>query len=149
MVSVTVFRHVPPPIIGTLGVIQDRAFEAFEERLDWLEVAGFPVERFDPSTSPGALAAREAARDLLSVEGDECLPLILLNDAVVWRGGYPSRAQLARTVGRGRYRVDPDPDAARQLAGIRAAVASGSEDEGDRQAEPARKMAPEGQRRAG
>ena len=52
MMLVTVFRHVPPPIIGTVGVTQDRAFEAFEERLDWLEAIGLLVERFDPSTAP-------------------------------------------------------------------------------------------------
>ena len=44
MPFVTVFRRVPPPIVGTVGVIHDRGFEAFEERLDWLEAVGFPVE---------------------------------------------------------------------------------------------------------
>ena len=83
-------------------MIHDRGFEAFEERLDWLEAGGLPVERFDPTTEPGEVAARESVRKLLSMEGDRCLPLILVNDAVVLRGGYPSRAQLARAVGRKR-----------------------------------------------
>jgi len=99
MTIVTVFRHVPPPIIGTVGVIQDRAFAAFEERLDWLEAVGLPVERFDPSLEPAEAAARPAVRDLLSTEGDRCLPLVLVDDVVVLRGVYASRAQLARAVG--------------------------------------------------
>ncbi len=96
---ITVLRRVPAPIIGTLGVIPDRTFEAFEERLDWLEAIGVLVERFDPSVSPAEVASRESARELLSREGDRCLPLILVNDAVVSRGVYPSRTQLARAVG--------------------------------------------------
>jgi hypothetical protein len=102
---VTVFRHVPPPIIGTVAVIQRRAFEAFEERLDWLEAIGHLVERFDPNTAPAEVAARGPVRDLLSTEGDRCLPLILVDGAVVSRGVYPSRTQLARAVGQARAGV--------------------------------------------
>jgi hypothetical protein len=112
---ITVFRHVPPPIIGTVGVIQGRAFEAFEERLDWLEAIGHLVERFDPSTAPAEVAARGPVRDLLSTEGDRCLPLILVDDAVVSRGFYPSRTQLARAVGQARAdvpRVEDEADRA-------------------------------------
>ncbi len=108
MPIVTVFRRIPPPIIGTVGVIHDRSFEAFEEGLDWLEAAGVPVERFDPTNEPGEVADREPVRTLLAREGDRCLPLILVNDAVVLRGGYPSRAQLARAVGRTRCLVPPE-----------------------------------------
>jgi hypothetical protein len=102
MTLVTVFRSVPPPIIGVVGVIQDRAFEAFEERLDWLEASGVLIDRFDPRTAPSEVAARENVRQLLSTQGDLCLPLILVNDEVVSRGAYPSRTQLARAVGRAR-----------------------------------------------
>ncbi len=136
MPLVTVFRRIPPPIIGTVGVIHDRSFEAFEERLDWLEAAGLPVERFDPTTEPGEVADREPVRTLLAREGDLCLPLILVNDAVVLRGGYPSRAQLAQAVGRARCLVPPE--LARRVAAIGAAAAIGSEDEVHRQASLAR-----------
>jgi hypothetical protein len=118
MTLVTVFRHVPPPIIGMVGVIHDRAFEAFEERLDWLEGIGLLVERFDPGTALAEVASRASVRELLSTEGDRCLPLILVNDAVVSRGVYPSRTQLARAVGQARGGVphgvgelDRDPPA--------------------------------------
>ena len=136
MPLITAFRRIPPPIIGMVGVIHDRSFEAFEEALDWLEAAGVPVERFDPATDPGEVADREPVRTLLAREGDRCLPLILVNDAVVLRGGHPSRAQLARAVGRSRCLVPPE--VARRLAAIGAAAAIGPEEELHRQVTLAR-----------
>ena len=44
----TVFRHVPRPIIGMIGVVHDHGFSAFEASLDWLETTGALVERLDP-----------------------------------------------------------------------------------------------------
>jgi hypothetical protein len=70
MVFVTVFRHVPRPIAGMIGTLYDRAFEAFEANLDWLETTGILVERFDPTTAAGEVAKRPAAQQVLSVEGD-------------------------------------------------------------------------------
>jgi hypothetical protein len=99
MTLVTVIRRVPPPIVGTVGVIQDRAFETFEERLDWLEAMGLLVERFDPDTARSQVAAHESVRQLLEKEGDRCLPLILVDEDIVSRGAYPTRAHLARLVG--------------------------------------------------
>jgi hypothetical protein len=98
MTIITVFRHVPPPIIGTCGVIQDRTFEVFEEKLDWLEACGTFVERFDPATDPSEVDRREPVKELLVAEGDRCLPLILGDGQVVSHGTYPSRTQLAHLV---------------------------------------------------
>jgi hypothetical protein len=138
MTRVTVFRHVPPPIIGSVGVIPDRDFAAFEERLDWLEANGILVERFDPRTVPGEVAARGTVLDLLSAEGGRCLPLILVDGGIVWQGSYPSRTQLARAVGGVRRPVVPA--IARRLAAIGAAAALGFEDEVRRQAARASEM---------
>jgi len=119
MVFVTVFRHVPRPITGMIGVLYDRTFEAFEANLDWLETTGVLVERFDPSTAPSEVTTRPVVQQLLSAEGDACLPLILVNNAVVSRGAHPSRTQLARAVGRG-------PATVRQVAVLGALAAVGS-----------------------
>lgn len=102
MTLVTVFRHVPPPIVGMIGVVHDRAFEAFEERLDWLEASGLLVDRVDPSTAAAEAASSEPVRQILAKEGDHCLPLIVVDGVVVSRGVYPSRTDLARAVGRAR-----------------------------------------------
>ena len=112
MVFVTVLRHVPRPITGMIGVLYDRTFEAFEANLDWLETTGLLVERFDPWTAPGEVTTRPVVRQLLQGDGDRCLPLILVDDTVVSQGIYPSRAQLARAVGRGRQRMQEPHSAA-------------------------------------
>jgi hypothetical protein len=138
MVFVTVFRPIPRPITGMIGVIYDSTFEALEANLDWLETTGVLVERFDPMTAPGEVATRPVVQQLLSAEGDSCLPLILVNDAVVSRGAHLSRTQLARAVGSVRSGV---PQAvARQLAAIGAAAAVGSNDDIEREAVRARQL---------
>ena len=102
MTFVTVFRRVPRPITGMIGILYDPAFETFEATLDWLETTGILVEQFDPSTARDEVAKRPAVRQILSDEGEQALPLILVNEAVVSRGRYLSRAQLARAVGQGQ-----------------------------------------------
>jgi hypothetical protein len=99
MTFVTVFRRVPRPITGMIGILQDLDFERFEANLDWLETTGVLVEQFDPSTAEGEVAKRPVVRQILSDEGEQALPVILVNEAVVSRGRYLSRAQLARAVG--------------------------------------------------
>jgi hypothetical protein len=110
MTTVTVFRHPPPPVIGVCGVVFDRAFEAFEENLDWLEAIGVLVERVDPQEEPEEAARFDAVRDLLEREGQRCLPLILLDGALVSSGVPLTRSRLARLVG--RHRRQPDLPAA-------------------------------------
>ena len=98
MAILTVFRHVPPPIIGTCGVIRDRTFDVFEEELDWLEACGTFVERFDPATDLSEVSRREPVKEMLGAGGDLCLPLILAGGEIVSHGAYPSRTQLAHLV---------------------------------------------------
>ena len=102
MTFVTVFRHVPKLITGMIGTLYDPEFERFEANLDWLETTGVLVEQFDPSTAQQEVAKRPAVQQIVSTDGDRCLPLILVNESVVSRGTYLSRAQLARAVGQGQ-----------------------------------------------
>jgi hypothetical protein len=109
MTLVTVLRRVPPPIIGMIGVVNDRAFEAFEERLDWLEACGVLVDRLDPGTASAEAASGDPVQQILAKEGEGCLPLILVDGVVVSRGVYLSRTDLARVVGQARARVPFGP----------------------------------------
>ena len=102
MTFVTVFRRVPKLIAGMIGILYDPEFERFEANLDWLETTGVLVEQFDPSTPQNEVAKRPAVQQILSDEGERSLPLILVNESVVSRGRYLSRAQLARAVGQGQ-----------------------------------------------
>jgi Arsenical resistance operon protein ArsD len=85
-----------------IGTLSDPEFEKFEADLDWLETTGVLVEQFDPSAAQQGVAKRPAVQRIVSAEGGRCLPLILVNESVVSRGRYLSRAQLARAVGQGQ-----------------------------------------------
>jgi hypothetical protein len=102
MTFVTVFRRVPRPITGMIGVLYDPEFERFEANLDWLETTGVLVEQFDPLTAASEVAKRPAVQQVFSDEGERSLPLILVNESVVSTGRYLSRVQLARAVGQGQ-----------------------------------------------
>ncbi len=108
MCVVTVFRHVPPPIIGIIGTIHNHAFEAFEATLDWLETTGTLVERIEPLSASTDVRCYRAASELLAREGDACLPLVIVNERVASRGRLLSRAQLARAIGEA-CRAEPRP----------------------------------------
>ena len=64
MTFVTVFRHVPKPITGMIGVLYDPDFERFEANLDWLETTGVLVEQFDPSMAQKEVAKRPAVQQI-------------------------------------------------------------------------------------
>ena len=97
--QITVIRRIPAPIIGTCGVLHDRAFESFEETLDWLEVNGcVPVTRIDSANSAALQLLPQAIRDVLTADPG-ALPLVLVDTEVLARGTYPTRTQLAEWVG--------------------------------------------------
>ena len=108
---VTVFRQVPPLIVGTCGVVSHHDFDAFEERLDSLETGGVTVERFEPAHAAEAIAARPAVRRLVEATGSDCFPIVLVNDDILVSGRYPPRTEWAHAVGGSRR--------ARELSGTR------------------------------
>src|SRR4029450_3619785 len=112
MTFVTVFRQVPKPITGMIGILYDREFEQFEANLDWLETIGVLVERFDLSQAPQEVANRPAVQQILVREADRCLQLILVNESVVSQGTY-----LSRAAGSGRG-SSPESGAIGSLASI-------------------------------
>ena len=95
---VTVFRTVPPLIVGTCGVVPNRDFDAFEERLDELEATGVVVERVDPSDH-NAIRGDPAVERIVLARGAQCFPLVLVDGEVVATGRYPTRAEWAHAVG--------------------------------------------------
>lgn len=106
MTTVTVFRRVPPPLIGVCGVVPDPAYRAFDETLDWLDAGGFLVERFDPYREPAEAARFPTVTEALARQGERCLPLILLDGVIVSSAVRPTRTQLARIVGQHRCQAE-------------------------------------------
>ena len=81
----------------------DPALARFAADLHWLANQRIAVERYNLAQQPQAFAASEVVKTALKQYGNECLPLILLNGAVVSKGCYPTRDELARLTG-----VEPD-----------------------------------------
>jgi hypothetical protein len=84
---------------GVCGPAPDVALPRFAADLKWLAKEGIAVERFNLAQQPQAFAASETIKAALAQYGNDCLPLILVNGAVVSRGSYPTRRELATLAG--------------------------------------------------
>ena len=84
---------------GVCGTDVDPALVAFSADLQWLDQQGVHVERINPAHQPSLYAANDLVRESLKTLGNECLPLIVVNNKVVSHGIYPSRSQLAGWTG--------------------------------------------------
>lgn len=120
-----------PPMCCSTGVCgpnPDPVLPRFAADLQWLSQQGIVVERHNLAQEPGAFAANETVKAALAQYGNDCLPLILVNDAIMSRGVYPSRKELARFVGLS----DEEPRSlytaqVAELVAIGAAIASNCE----------------------
>src|SRR6187401_3014303 len=84
---------------GVCGPDVDPALVTFAADLQWLEQQGVQVQRINPAHQPTLFAENKWVREELTKHGNDCLPLIVANDAVVSRGVFPSRTQLAGWTG--------------------------------------------------
>ena len=84
---------------GVCGPTVDRALIRFVADLHWLANQRVAVERYNLAQQPQAFAANALVKSALQEHGNDCLPLILLDGAIVSQGRYPSRDELARLVG--------------------------------------------------
>ena len=84
---------------GVCGPSVDPALVRFATDLHWLANQKLAVERYNLAQQPQAFAASEIVKTALRQYGNECLPLILLDGAVISKGCYPTRDELARLTG--------------------------------------------------
>ena len=94
---------------GVCGPKVDPDLVRFSGDLDWLKKQGVKAERFNLSSHPAAFARQEVVREALGKEGNECLPLILVDGTIVSRGTYPSRSELMEFVGMDKASREEDP----------------------------------------
>jgi len=71
----------------------------FANDLKWLAQQGVTVERFNLASTPAAFMSQEAVKTALHDDGNNCLPLIVVNGSIVSKGTYPSRSQLMKFAG--------------------------------------------------
>ena len=84
---------------GVCGTDVDPALVTFAADLQWLERQGVRVQRINPAHQPTVFAASGLVREELKRHGNGCLPVVVVNDAVVSRGVFPSRSQMASWTG--------------------------------------------------
>lgn len=120
-----------PPLCcpsGVCGPSVDPVLPKFAADLAWLKEQGVEVERFNLAQQPGAYVANPAVKKALEEDGNEVLPLLVVDGAVVSRGAYPSREELAERAGLGAgeslSRYSP---AVAELVAIGAAIGANCE----------------------
>lgn len=99
MASLQVFDRPLCCSTGICGPEVDPALVAFAADLAWLASKGVAVERINPAQEPQRFAADATVRAALHEHGNDSLPLVLVDGAVVSRGRMPSRAELAGWTG--------------------------------------------------
>jgi hypothetical protein len=84
---------------GLCGPSVDPALVEFSANLDWLKRQGIQVERYNLSQQTAAFVNNESVRELLNKEGNDCLPIVLLDGKVASSGVYLGKEALAKLVG--------------------------------------------------
>ena len=110
---------------GICGPSVDEKLVRFAADLDWLKTQGCIVERFNLSQQPGDFVKEPLVKTALEKEGNDRLPIIVIDSAVAHKGSYPSRNELAMLTG------IPSPlftDQVRELVAIGAAIACNCEE---------------------
>ncbi|MFN3153246.1 arsenite efflux transporter metallochaperone ArsD [Bremerella sp.] len=80
---------------GVCGPQVDPILPRFAADLDWLKGHGHQVERFNLAQQPDAFTQNTDVQRVLTDQGVDALPLILVDGQPVSQGEYPSRDTLA------------------------------------------------------
>ena len=113
---------------GVCGPSVDEKLVRFAADLDRLKSQGFLIERYNLSQQPGEFVKNSLVKTALEKEGNNCLPIILFDGAVVHKGSYPARQELAALVGLSVPQAQKLVSAeVRELVAIGAAIACNCE----------------------
>lgn len=83
---------------GVCGPQVDPVLPRFAADLEWLKTQGHHVERFNLAQQPAAFIQSPQVHQLLSTQGTDCLPVIVVDDCIVSQCAYPSRDLLTSWV---------------------------------------------------
>ena len=97
-----VLQVFDPPLCcstGVCGPAIDPELARFSADLTWLAQQGVEVRRFNLAQNPGAFVEHAVVKDALTSRGNDCLPLVLVDERIAVEGAYPSRETLAALTG--------------------------------------------------
>lgn len=80
---------------GICGEHPDFVLVNFASDLEWLKAQGVEVVRHGLSLEPTEFTKNQEVSRLMEEEGSKCLPIIIFDDKVVFKGDYISRVNLA------------------------------------------------------
>jgi hypothetical protein len=81
---------------GVCGPEVDPQLVQFAADAKWLSTQGVAVQRHNLGQEPGSFMSNALVRRTLQADGVGSLPLGVVDGAIVFRGGYPTRAELTR-----------------------------------------------------
>lgn len=90
---------------GVCGTSVDTKLVQLSNFLNSLDKNMFTVKRFGLSTNPQEYVTNSEVSKLLNEEGVESLPLIFLDDELLFKGDYPSVPTLSSKMGLGSFVV--------------------------------------------
>jgi Arsenical resistance operon protein ArsD len=64
------------------GTSVDAALASFAGDLEWLAGNGIPVRRHNLGQEPGVFAERDRVRTMLQEDGQDCLPIVIVEGSV-------------------------------------------------------------------
>lgn len=84
---------------GVCGPEVDPVLPQFAADLDWLKSQGHNVERYNLAQQPQAFIENKSIHQVLSTEGTDSLPVVVIDGEIVSRKVYPTREALEALVG--------------------------------------------------
>lgn len=87
-----------PPMCCATGICGnnvDPKLITFASDLEWLKKQGIDVVRHGLSFEPNEFVKNETVKNTLQKEGNDCLPIVIADNQLAYKGIYPSREQLA------------------------------------------------------
>jgi hypothetical protein len=94
MATLSVFDPVQGCAVGLCGPDQDEALARFAADLEWLQLRGVEVQRFNLGHEPAAFAGNAVVKGLIRSQGLASLPVVMVGDAVIAIGRHPGRDEL-------------------------------------------------------
>lgn len=88
-----------PPMCCATGICGnnvDPKLITFASDLEWLKKQSVDVVRYGLSFEPNEFVKNEAVKTTLQKEGNDSLPIVILDNQLIYKGIYPSREQLAK-----------------------------------------------------
>ncbi len=79
---------------GVCGPEPDDTLVAVSGALRWLERQGVPVERYNPASHPEMFTDTPVVYDALRREGQDVLPIVLVDGEMQSQGTYPTREEF-------------------------------------------------------